>query len=365
MPAWLEQTFGAIISLSILLDVFLTVLYARMGYSIFADHLARYLWKTICWASRPFGKYRSLALSFGGPVIVVVVVAFWVCALIVGQALIFHPALGTAVTASVGPTPRGFVVAIFAAGSSIVMPGAGTMQPNDSVFRIMYLFDGVTGLSILTLTLTYIMEIYSALHDRNTLALKLYLLTRRTGDAAELVAGLGAGGDFSVSYSMVAEAAAEIASLKESHNFYPVLFYFRFRAPYYSVSMLSNIALDAATLLSTALDEHKYGWLAESGAVVALKESAALLVDTLQQTFIPETSAKARQVDERRMEAWRRRYANALVRLQRTGIETRIDRSAGADAYIAMRRDWDAFIRTLAPSMGYDLAEIDPALASL
>ncbi len=361
---WLEPVAGALVVASILLDIFLTVLYARMGYSIFADRLARYIWKGVCLVTTPLGSRRPLALSFGGPLIVVFIVAFWVAVLILGQALIFHPALGTAVTASNGATPRGFAGAVFAAGSSTVMPGSSTIQPNTSGFRILFLFNAVTGLSILTLTVTYIVEIYNALHDRNTLALKFFLLTRQTGDAAELIAGLGSGGDFSAGYSMIAEAAAEVIALKESHNFYPVLFYFRFRAPYYSVSMMSTIALDAASLIASALDEHRYGWMAESAAVVALREAAFLLIGTLQETFLPRNSIDRHRPDSRRIETWRRRYSNALLRLGKAGLDVSLDHACGVEKYIALRREWDPYIRTLAPAMGFHLEEIDTAAAN-
>ncbi len=35
-----------------------------------------------------------------------------------------------------------------------------------------------------------------------------------------------------------------MTGVKESHHFYPVLFYFRFREPFYSVSRSARLALD-------------------------------------------------------------------------------------------------------------------------
>jgi hypothetical protein len=48
----------------------------------------------------------------------------------------------------------------------------------------------------------------------------------------------------------------EISSLaKETHHFYPVLFYFRFREPYYSVSRFALVSPDTVTLIKSALDD--------------------------------------------------------------------------------------------------------------
>jgi hypothetical protein len=362
---WLEQCAGALITVVVLLDVFLTVLYARMGYSIVADLLAQAVWSGFFHTSKILGRRRPFMLSFGGPVIVVTVVAFWVFALVCGSAMIIQPELGRAFQSSNGPAPRGFISAVYVAGSNIITVGSSGVQPKTGAFRLLCLFDSILGMSLVTLTVTYIVEIYNALHSRNTLAIKLHLMSGKTSDAAELIAALGASGEFGVSYSILSEAAAEIISLKESHNFYPVLFYFRFRSPLYSVSMAALTALDTATLLSTALNEKRYGWLKRSAAVIALRHAAELLVNTLQQTFLPKRSPESQQPDENDVEVWRRRYFAALGQLREAGLETRTDEAAGAGEYVDMRREWDPYVRTLAPAMGFKMEEIDPAIASL
>lgn len=362
--AWIEQIVGVIVIVGVLLDVFLTVLYARMGYSIFADFLAQLVWSSVSHLSQPFPKTRPLILSFGGPLIVVVVLAFWINAVICGSAMIFHPELGTAVRASTGQTPRDFFTALYAAGTSMITLGTGTLEPHTPASRLLYVFNPVIGMSIMTLTITYVVEIYNALHNRNTLALKLHLMSGKTGDAADLVAALGSGGDFAIAYSQLAEVAAEIVDLKESHNFYPVLFYFRFREALYSVSVASLLALDTATLLTTALDEKRYAWLKNASAVITLREGAALLISTLEQTFLPKRAAREAP-DEREMRRWRVRYFAALRRLQAAGIQTRTDEHGGAQEYAQMRRKWNPYIRTLAPAMGFSIDEVDPALREI
>lgn len=185
-------------------------------------------------------------------------------------------------------------------------------------------------------------------------------MSGRTGDAAHLVAALGAGGDFTVSYSVLAEIAGEIVSLRESHNFYPVLFYFRFRDALYSVSMASLLALDAATLLTTALDEKRYGWLRKAVAVITLREAAILLINTLQQTFLPKRPAESEAPGEEELTRWRLRYFAALRRLQDAGIETRTDEHSGAREYTEMRRKWNPCIGALAPAMGFAIDQVVP-----
>lgn len=111
------------------------------------------------------------------------------------------------------------------------------------------------------------MQVYTALRQRNTLGLKLQLLSGETGDAVELLRRLGAGGKFESSYAIIAEVAAEMTLLKESHHFYPILFYFRFREPYYSVSRSAQLVLGTSTLIKTGLSEERYGWVKHGAAV--------------------------------------------------------------------------------------------------
>jgi hypothetical protein len=108
------------------------------------------------------------------------------------------------------------------------------------------------------------MQVYTALRQRTTLGLKLHVLSNGTGDAAELVARLGPNGRFEIGYTLIAELAAEVTRLKESHHFYPIVFYFRFREPFYSVSNAAQLALEAIALIKTALNDDEYSWLKQS-----------------------------------------------------------------------------------------------------
>src|SRR3978361_826864 len=150
--------------------------------------------------------------------------------------LIIHPALGVAVRASSGETPADFMTALYAGGSSMAIVGASDFKPVTDSYRVLYLVNSLVGMSATSLVLTYVMQVYSALRQRNALGLKLHLLTGESADAAEFLARLGPQGQFSSGYTHLADLAASLSEMKEAHHFYPVLFYFRFRQSFYSVS---------------------------------------------------------------------------------------------------------------------------------
>jgi hypothetical protein len=358
----LEQGLGIFLLLVILLDVLLTVLYARIGTSIVGSRVARLVWALFVKASQVFGSRRGAVLSICGPVILVLLVGVWAFGLTVGAALIIQPALGTSIRASKGETPTDFVTAMYAGGSSMAIVGASDFTPHTGATRLFFLLNSLIGMSVISLTLSYLMQVYTALHQRNVLAMNIHFLSGRTGDAAELLARLGPQGQFSGGYTNLSELGVEMTQAKEAHHFYPVLFYFRFSDSEHSVSRSTLVALDTVSLIKSALDDQKYRWLKEAGSVVRLWESSMLLLTILQNTFLPQGAPDHEAQPDEQIRA---RYRAALLRLRKGGIEITADEQAGADAYIACRAQWDHQIKNLAPSMAYSMEEIDVALSSL
>ncbi|MHA3770217.1 two pore domain potassium channel family protein [Verrucomicrobiota bacterium sgz303538] len=366
MMGRLEQVLGILLILIILLDIFLTVLYARLGTTIVASRVAQLIWSSSVKASRVFGSRQGAVLSFCGPVILVLLVGIWALGLTLGAALIMHPELATSIRASKGDTPTDFVTAMYVGGSSMAIVGASDFTPHTSPTRLLFLFNSLIGMSVMSLTLTYLMQVYTALQRRNVLAMNLHLLSGRTGDAAELLARLGPQGQFSGGYTNLSERGVEMTQSKEAHHFYPVLFYFRFSDSYHSVSRSTLVALDTVSLIKSALDDQKYRWLKESGAVVQLWEASMMLLTALEDTFLPHGAPdREAQPDQQTRERWRARYRAALLRLQQAGIEVTADEEVGAEAYISCRMQWDHHITNLAPSMAYSMEEIDAAMSAL
>src|SRR5436190_18203338 len=89
---FIEPIFGVLLTLVVLADVFLTVLYARMGTAILSERLGRALWLAFRGATKGASpRRRNGVLAFAGPVIVLTVLAVWVVLLMHGAALVIHP----------------------------------------------------------------------------------------------------------------------------------------------------------------------------------------------------------------------------------------------------------------------------------
>lgn len=366
MMGRLEQGLGILLILIVLLDIFLTVLYARINTSLIASGVARLVWASFVTVSKVFSSRQGAVLSFCGPVILVLLVGVWALGLTLGAALIMHPELGTSIRATNGETPTDFVTAMYAGGTSMAIVGASDFTPHTSPTRLLFLFNSLIGMSVTSLTLMYLMQVYTGLQRRNVLAMNIHFLSGCTGDAAELLARLGPQGQFSGGYTNLSELGVEMTQAKEAHHFYSKLFYFRFSDPYHSVSRSTLVALDTVSLIKSALDDQKYGWLKQAGAVAQLWEASMMLLIMLENTFLPHGAPdREAQPDQQTRDRWRARYHAALLRLRQAGIEITADGQAGAEAYIACRMQWDHHITNLAPSMAYRMEEIDTAMSGL
>ena len=112
---WLIQMLGAALVLSVLLDIYLTVLYARSGIGLYARTLDQWLWRGFRAAGRRLGKYEDRFLSFCGPTLMVGMVLLWVLGLVCGFGLIVWPRLGSGVVGSGAPSAS----TVFAGASSV------------------------------------------------------------------------------------------------------------------------------------------------------------------------------------------------------------------------------------------------------
>ena len=113
-----------------------------------------------------------------------------------------------------------------------------------------------------------------------------------TGDAADLIAAVGPQGNFSNGYTHLAQLASEMQSIKESHHFYPVLVYFRFNEPYYTLSRLTTVMLDAVTLIKSGLDDEQFASLKQSAAVDGIWRTTMRLLTSVDDVLLHRRPAQ-------------------------------------------------------------------------
>lgn len=143
--------------------------------------------------------------------------------------------------------PAGAVAVVYFVGFTIFTLGLGDFVPADGVWQVVTTLASFSGLLPITLAITYLLSVVSAVVSRRSLAVHVHSLGSST--PAEIVAAGWTGSSFSSAYVQhLVSLASELATLREQHLAYPVLHYFhpRDRATAGSVAIAD---LSEATLL--------------------------------------------------------------------------------------------------------------------
>lgn len=337
---------GAAIVCAALLDVFFTVLFPASGQGPIRKPLAVAVWQGFRFvAARTTGQRRRNILSYSGPVLITVTLAVWFVLLVTGGAMIYKPALGTAIRASSGPTDTGWGTALYFSGFNLTTLGVGDLAAATDPFRLLSVTQAAMGFSFFSLVITYFLSVYSSLTSRNAFAQGLHHLSGRTDDAAEAIARLAHGDELSDARDHLSAKADFLREIHQTHRFYPVLRHFHYREPHYALPQILLTALESATLIRSALDRERYAHVIDSPGLNGLFDAAT----DLMRELMPD--AQPGPASENEATLWRERYRAALTRLADAGLHVRADAAAGADEYVALRAQWERPLQDLAAAM--------------
>lgn len=350
----LLQSAGTLVVVLALLDVFFTILFPASGHGPVRKPLAWVLWHGFrLLGELTSGQRRRNLLSYGGPVMFAATSGAWFLLLVIGWAMIFKPALGSAITASSGPTDPGWATAIYYSGFNLTTLGIGNIAANTGLYRLLTIGEAALGAGFFAMAITYFLSVYSELTSRNAFAQGLHYLTGRTGDAAELLARLADGPDLSATREHLWSKAEFLRQVYQTHRFYPVLRFFHYRDVYYALPRILLIALDTVTLLRSGLDRERYARLLQSPALDDLLESAMSLTRELSDRGVSDGIAASDR------ETWRARYHIAAARLSQAGVAMRTDADAAAEDYVTRRAQWNEAVRSVADLMLYEWEAIE------
>jgi hypothetical protein len=355
---WLGQIVGVGLVILALVDIYLTVLFPRLGSGVLSLPLSKAIWRLFRLTARAMPFKGDRLLSHAGPIVLIVIVVVWISLLTCGFALLIWYELGSTIQETQGLTPTNFATALYYSGYSLTTLGTGDLVPKTDIQRLLMVLEAALGFSTFTLTITYLLSVYSALIRRNTFALSLHHRTASTADAVELLARFGASGELSGVQQDISNMARDLMNLLESQHSYPVLLYFRFRQTYYALPRMVLLAMDTATLIKSALHPEQYRSLVHSTAVAELWGGSLQLLTELDRALLPKGHPTIKNQQE---QVWRKHYYCAVERLRAEGIETVTDLEEGAIAYISLRQQWQPILTVLTNYMAYEWREVAPA----
>jgi hypothetical protein len=167
--------------------------------------------------------------------------------------------------------------------------GVGDYTPGTTAAQVATTAAVLTGLFLITLGITYLMQVVSAVVDKRTIAGHIAVLGT---DPVDILRRNWDGTQFSPMFAQhLTSLTPEVIRLGERHLAFPVLHYFHAQSRTKSAAAALT-ALDGAVLLLSAAVSPRHR--ADTGAVDPLSRALRDLAHTLDGSFIPPGTEPAR-----------------------------------------------------------------------
>ncbi len=269
---------GAALISGVLLDVLATTLTLGEGAGPLTRRLLAWLWRGAL-RLRPRGS-RSRLLSNAGPALLVLTVLTWVLVTWTGWWLVFLGSGAIESSATGAPASAGDVA--YYAGFAVFTLGVGDFVADSSTWRVMTSLASFGGLVLVTLAITYLLSVVSAVVTRRALATQITALGLTAG---EVVARGWSGASFAPAFTQhLVGLVGPLATVAQQHFAYPVLHYFRSASPDESAPVAVAVLDDALLLLTAAVDP---AVAPEQSAIEPTRRAIARYIRTVGGTSAP------------------------------------------------------------------------------
>lgn len=214
---WIVTVVGVALVLVVVRDVFHT-LFHPVGHGSIAPLVMKLVWRTV----RLFPSDRRIT-SLTGPLGVTAVILTWALASTLGWMLIYLAQIPSAVTygSELDPAARNDVVdSLYLSLVTLATLGFGDIVPSSPWLRTVVPLEALFGFMLVTAAVSWVLQIYPALHRRRSLALQL--ATLRQARRAD-----GCGAIESVPVDVLTALAAAVVEARNDFTQYGATYFFR------------------------------------------------------------------------------------------------------------------------------------------
>jgi hypothetical protein len=363
MATFIYTAAGAVLLALIIFDVYATVLHSSARYGPVGESLNRSVWRlTRGLAFRLSRANRHRLLNMVGPLLLPLLIVVYIVLLVLAFALVYYPHIPRGFHFSVPHPEPGWVDAVYFSGCTLTTIGYGDIVARAAPLRFIALFEAATGLALISLAITYLLTVYTALERKRAVAVSLYHQAGEGADVAGFIAHHFVEGRFYGLRDALRTVTRDLQGLLESHIDHPVIHYFHPVEVYKSIPRMLFLLLETCAVIRAALDREENSDLRNYPEVRTLDAGVRHVLNQLVDSLDLERRERPRRPteheradDERR---WRRRFEQTVARLNESEIKTRDDVEQGWEEYRAQREDWESKLRRLALHLGYDWDEV-------
>ncbi|HEX2193047.1 MAG TPA: ion channel [Acidimicrobiales bacterium] len=224
-----------------LVDVFFAVLqHDAIGF--LTPKLYRWSWVAARTVTAPLPtRLRSSVRSLAAPGMVVLTLAVWLGTQLLGFALVYYPGVtGDEFTLGADVRPS-FGAALYMSAVNLSSLGSPDVFPTAMVYRAVSASETLVGLGILTLTVSYLLNVYRVLQAQNTLAAALHHQAEDGGDPRSILAPHFVDGRPEGLSTHLREFHRSLVNQAEGMRRYPIVYYFQSRRAYRSIPYLFHM----------------------------------------------------------------------------------------------------------------------------
>lgn len=363
METFIYTTAGFVLLALIVFDIYATVLNSSARYGPVGESLNRSVWRVArSIAFRLTRANRHRLLNMIGPLLLPLLIVVYLVLSVLAFALLYYPHVPSGFTFAVERPEPGWIDAVYFSGVTLTTVGYGDVVPRLAPLRFLALFESASGLVVISLAITYMLTVYTALERKRSVALSLYHQAGDGADVAGLIAHHFVEGRFYGLRDALRTVTRDLQGLLESHIDHPVIHYFHPVEVYKSTPRVLFLLLETCTVIRAALDREQNQDLRNYPEVRTLEAGVRHVLTQLVDSLDLERRRRPRRPTEQEASEdasrWGRRYEQTVARLRDCGIKTRTDDEQGWEEYRAQREEWESKLRRLALHLGYDWEEV-------
>jgi hypothetical protein len=266
---------GLVLLLLLVIDVHSTVFIPRGQPGLLSRRFYRGSW--IAWkriSEHLPESWRRVFLAQLGPILVPLTVIIWGALLIISFSLLYAPWVSEfeISPAESGPMPD-WALAFYYSGYSAVTLGVGDVVPNGTVPRLMAVVEAATGLTLFTVSITYLLSVYNARNESAGLSVAISRFVGRSegDDPVSLLIGVARSSAAEGIGDWLGQVAFELATLVELRGQFPLLHFFHEPNDDRAVPIALSELMELITLCRAMLDPEKYPALTDGPTVRAVE----------------------------------------------------------------------------------------------
>lgn len=267
---------GIILLLWGLLEGLWTTIWVDGNSGPVTSRLTTIIWKIFKFII-PNRKHKTLSLA--GPFILAVTVVSWVFFIWFGWTLIFYSDPSSLLVKATNSIAD-FSDAWWYIGYTMFTVGNGDFTPQGDTWQVLSSFVAFTGMSMVTLSITYVLQVVSAVANKRSFASDITSIGKT---AEKFVIKQWTGDNFGAIELQLNTLSSQLSALNEQHMAFPILHYYHAAREEKSQDIAIAVLDDALTIIKLGMEKKN---LPPETILSSARQSVDSFLTTVKQAFI-------------------------------------------------------------------------------